>query len=63
LYRSTDPNAPKAQWLKLTPQLYTKTTFQDENVESGKTYYYYLVAVDSAGNRSDNSPVVSATVP
>jgi len=63
LYRSTDPNVPKAQWLKLTPQLYTKTTFQDENVESGKTYYYYLVAVDSAGNRSDDSQVVSATVP
>src|SRR5262249_12114979 len=63
LYRSTDPNVPKAQWLKLTPQLYTKTTFQDENVENGKTYYYYLVAVDSAGNRSDDSQVVSATVP
>jgi len=63
LYRSTDPNLPKAQWLKLTPQLYNKTTFQDENVETGKTYYYYIQAVDSAGNISENSEVVSATVP
>ena len=63
LYRSTDPNLPKEKWTKLTPTLYAKTTFTDENVESGKTYYYYVKAVDSAGNESLPSEVVSETVP
>ena len=63
LHRSTDPNLPLDKWSKLTPQIYTKTTFTDENVETGKTYYYYVVAVDSAGNASPPSKVVSDTVP
>ena len=63
LFRSTDPNLPKGQWLKLTPTLYTKTTFTDENVEAGKTYYYYVIAVDNAGNKSPMSEVASETVP
>ena len=63
LHRSMDPNLPKEKWPKLTPQLYNKTTFTDENVETGKTYYYYVVAVDNAGNISDPSEVVSETVP
>jgi fibronectin type 3 domain-containing protein len=63
IYRSTDPNLPKDTWTKLTPTLYTHTTFTDENVEVGKTYYYYVVAVDTAGNVSPPSEVVSETVP
>lgn len=63
LYRSTDPNLPKKDWKKLTPALYTKTTFTDENVETGKTYFYYVVAVDNAGNVSAPSEAVSETVP
>jgi fibronectin type 3 domain-containing protein len=63
LYRSSDPSLPKDKWSKLTPQLYNKTTFTDENVESGKTYYYYVVAVDNTGNTSPESEVVSETVP
>ena len=39
----------------------TRTTFQDDKVESGKTYYYYLTAVDPAGNVSQPSEVVSET--
>jgi predicted phage tail protein len=62
LYRSTDPNLPKP-WTLLTPAVYTKTTFTDENVESSKTYYYYVIAVDNAGNKSKPSEVVSETVP
>jgi hypothetical protein len=62
LYRSTDPNRPKP-WTLLTPEVYTKTTFTDQNVESGKTYYYYLIAIDDAGNKSALSDVVSETVP
>ena len=63
LHRSTDPNLPLEKWPKLTPQIHTRSTFQDENVETGKTYYYYVVAVDSAGNVSPPSKVVSDTVP
>ena len=63
IYRSTDPDLPKERWNKLNPGLLTKTTFQDERVESGKRYYYYLTAVDHAGNVSARSEVVSETVP
>jgi hypothetical protein len=63
IFRSTDPNLPKNQWTKLNRELLTKTTFLDDNVESGKTYYYYLVAVDLVGNVSGESDVKSETVP
>jgi fibronectin type 3 domain-containing protein len=63
LYRSTDSNLPPERWTRLTPEIYTKTTFQDTNVETGKTYYYYVIAVDTAGNQSKPSRVVSETVP
>ena len=63
LYRSTDPDLPKDKWEKLNSELLTKTTFQDEKVESGKRYYYYLTAVDRAGNVSPPNEVESETVP
>lgn len=63
IYRSSDPNLPKEKWTKLTPTLYTRTTFTDENVEAGKMYYYYVTAVDTVGNVSPPSEVVSETVP
>lgn len=63
IYRSTDSNQPKADWLLLTRELLTLNTFQDKNVGSGETYYYYLVAVDKAGNVSEPSEVVSETAP
>lgn len=63
IYRSTDPNKLKTEWTLLTPQLLKTNTFQDTNVESGKTYFYYLTAVDKFGNISDFSNLVSATVP
>jgi len=63
IYRSTDPNLPKDQWRKLNAALFTQTSFQDEKVESGKRYYYYLTAVDQVGNVSAPSDVVSETVP
>ena len=63
IYRSTDPDLPKDKWNKLNPGLLTRTTFQDERVESGTRYYYYLTAVDQAGNVSAPSEVVSETVP
>jgi len=63
IYRSTDENLPKDQWARLNSDLLTRSTFQDERVESGRRYYYYLVAVDQAGNISPASEVVSETVP
>jgi len=63
IYRSTDPNLPKSSWTKLNQELLTRTNYRDDKVESGKTYYYYIVAVDNAGNVSQPSEVVSETVP
>jgi predicted phage tail protein len=63
IYRSTDPNLPKARWTLLTAALWTRTTFTDENVEPGRTYYYYVIAVDTSGNKSPPSDVVSEAVP
>jgi predicted phage tail protein len=63
IYRSTDPNLPKDRWTKLTATLYLRTTFTDENVEAGKTYYYYITATDVSGNVSAPSEVVSEMVP
>src|SRR5204862_6352330 len=47
LYRSTDLNLPKDKWTILSSALLTRTTFADENVEAGKTYNYYVLAVDT----------------
>ncbi len=63
IFRSTDPNLPKKKWIKLNTSLWTKTTFTDDKVESGKTYYYYITAVDQAGNESEPSDVRSETAP
>jgi predicted phage tail protein len=63
IYRSTDPNLPKQDWTILNQSLLTRTTFQDDRVESGKTYYYYIVAVDKAGNVSQPSEVGSEKAP
>lgn len=63
IWRSTDPALPKDKWIRLTAEPSAKTTFQDEKVESGTRYYYYVTAVDQAGNVSEASEVVSETVP
>ncbi len=59
IYRSTDPDLPKDKWTKLNTELLTRTTYQDERVEAGKRYYFYVTAVDQAGNLSPPSEVVS----
>ncbi|MDQ3753361.1 MAG: fibronectin type III domain-containing protein, partial [Acidobacteriota bacterium] len=63
IFRSTDPALPKEQWTKLNQSLVERTTYQDEALESGIRYYYYLTAVDAAGNTSTPSEVVSEVVP
>ena len=63
IYRSTDPDLAKPNWTKLNATLLTRTTFQDDKVESGKTYYYYVIAVDKTGNSSQPSEVASEKAP
>jgi hypothetical protein len=64
LYRSTDPALPKERWTKINRNLLDRTTFQDDNVQPGGVrYYYYVKAVDNAGNTSDPSDVASDTTP
>ncbi|HEX8071376.1 MAG TPA: hypothetical protein VF546_15580 [Pyrinomonadaceae bacterium] len=63
IYRATDPNLPKERWQKLNRALHERTTYQDDAVDAGTRYYYYLTAVDAAGNTSPPSEVVSEVVP
>lgn len=63
VYRANDRNLPKSQWRLLTPELLTVNTFQDSAIESGKTYFYFLEAVDNAGNVSEPSEIVAETAP
>jgi hypothetical protein len=62
IYRSEDANAPREKWVKLTPRVYSPTTFRDDKVAAGKTYYYQISAVDTSGNEGPRSAVVSETV-
>lgn len=59
IYRSTD----QTNWQSLTEKPIETNTFQDTKVESGKTYYYYLIAVDKFGNESEKSEIVNETIP
>ena len=63
VYRSTDRSSALSDWQNLTPELLQTNTFQDANISKGKTYYYYLTAVDKAGNASQPSEIVSETAP
>ena len=63
IYRSTDRSLDNAEWQLVTEDLLTTNTFQDSNVESGKTYYYYLIAFDKTGNASQKSEIVFETLP
>ncbi|MGB8506784.1 MAG: hypothetical protein WCD76_00130 [Pyrinomonadaceae bacterium] len=63
IYRSTDPNLPKENWTKLNRTPLERTAFQDDAVQSGVKYFYYLTAVDRTGNTSQPSDVVSDTLP
>ena len=63
VYRTSDPNQAKSEWQLLTGEILTRNTFQDTKIESGVTYSYYLTAIDSTGNVSEPSEVVSETAP
>ena len=63
IYRSSDETLPKDQWMLVTKELLKANTFQDDTVESGRTYFYYVTATDKYKNVSEPSEVVSETVP
>lgn len=63
IYRSTDASRKKSEWTLLNAEPLKTNTFRDTKVESGKTYYYYLTAVDTSGNTSEPSEIVSETAP
>jgi fibronectin type 3 domain-containing protein len=63
LFRSEDPNLPKGQWTKLNRTLLDRTTFQDDAVQSGRRYCYYVTATDAAGNVSPPSEIYCETAP
>jgi hypothetical protein len=59
LYRGLTSDASKAE--KITTSVITQTEYLDQGLENGKTYYYFITAVDQAGNESEKSEPVSAT--
>lgn len=63
IYRATEPNLPPGSFTRLNATPLNRNTFADDSVEAGRTYYYYVTAVDTAGNASAPSDVVSETAP
>ena len=53
VYRSTKSGA---QYERLTDAIIRRTTFSDETVRQGMTYFYAVTAVDKTGNESSRSP-------
>jgi fibronectin type 3 domain-containing protein len=60
VYRSYPPGAP---FVKLTPEPVAGDRYTDTSAESGRTYTYYVTAVDSNKKESRPSDPVFATVP
>ncbi len=60
VYRSNTSNGP---YVKLNSSLVSSTTYSDQAVQSGSTYYYETTAVDSYGKESAYSNQAVATVP
>lgn len=63
VYRSTVRGTPLDKWQLLTPVPITPNTYQDGSVESGRSYFYYVTAIDRTGNVSAPSEIVGDTVP
>jgi fibronectin type 3 domain-containing protein len=49
--------------VKLNSQLVSTPAYRDASVESGKTYWYSVSAVDLRGNESARSPEASEQIP
>lgn len=60
VYRSTKS---RTGYARITPAPDAETLYTDDNVSSGRTYFYAVTAVDSDGAESGYSNVVKATIP
>jgi hypothetical protein len=60
VYRATQKGGP---YTKITPSIVPSSTYNDQNVQSGLTYYYVVAAVTSTGVQSVYSSETSATIP
>ena len=61
VYRGTASGGESATPLNSTP--IAGTTYDDESVQAGQTYYYTIATVSSSGTQSADSSEVSASVP
>lgn len=60
VYRATSSGGP---YTKINSELVRELNYKDQNVQSGKTYYYVTRSVDANGRESVNSSEIAATVP
>lgn len=60
IYRSTTSGSG---YVLLNSVLVPGTTYTDSTVQSGKTYYYAVTAIDSSGNESTQSNQVGVVIP
>ena len=61
VYRGTTSGGPYST--KLDSSLVTGTSYTDNTIQSGQTYYYVATAVDSSGNESVPSNQTQAVIP
>ncbi len=61
IYRSDDSSVPKENWELITQEIIKNNSYTDSKVEPGKTYFYYITAVDKFGNESQPSEIVNET--
>ncbi|HXG92798.1 MAG TPA: fibronectin type III domain-containing protein [Blastocatellia bacterium] len=61
VYRAASADAAEKDWIKLTAQPITTTTYHDDRVVVDQTYYYRVTAVDRFDNESAPSKIVSET--
>jgi fibronectin type 3 domain-containing protein len=60
VYRGAQKGGP---YTKLTSSVLSGSTYADQTVQSGVTYYYVVTSVQSNGTESVHSNEVSATIP
>ncbi|WP_259080752.1 TolB protein [Salinibacter ruber] len=61
IYRSTSSISDISGRSPLNESLLSGTSYTDDGVENGTTYYYVVSAVDTSGNESDPSSEVTAS--
>lgn len=62
IYRADSINGSADKWVKLNQNIHTTASFKDNNVKVEQEYFYKITAVDTSGNESQPSKVVSEKV-